>query len=369
MTIILFLAILFLLVLVHEFGHFIVAKKFGVRVDEFGVGFPPKLFGIKKGETEYTFNMLPIGGFVKIFGENPDTESLTGPEKERSMVHKPRWKQAAILTAGVAFNIIFAWMLFVVGFTVGLPTSISEDDLSRVTDPKLFVGAVLPDSPAEKTGLQQGDSIYEIVSEREMLTGDPLLPDAVSGFIGSVGTEEILLRIRRGDEDIELTVSPEQGILETEPERFAIGISMEIAGIMKLPVHEAIVEGTTVTYTMLVTVTKNISYFIKDALLFRADLSAVAGPVGIAGLVGEASALGFTYLLTFTAFISLHLAVINMIPFPALDGGRLLIVLIEGVVRRRIAPAVVNTMNTAGFILLLALMALVTYNDIVRLAG
>jgi regulator of sigma E protease len=369
MTLLLFFVILFLLVLVHEFGHFIVAKKSGVRVDEFGIGFPPRLFGIKKGETEYTFNALPFGGFVKIFGENPDAESIEGSDKSRSLVHKSRWKQSAILVAGVVFNIIFAWMLFVVGFTIGLPTSISEDDLSRVTAPKLFVGAILPNSPAEMAGLERGDILLSVTSSREMIEGSPLLPDAVSNFIGSVGGEEIIVKVDRGGEELMLEATPRQEIISDEPSRFAIGISMDLAGILKLPLHEAIKDGTLTTYNMLVLVTKNIALFVKDAFFLRADLSEVAGPVGIAGLVGEASALGFTYLLTFTAFISLHLAVINMIPFPALDGGRLLIVIIEGVIRRRIAPVWVNGVNTVGFVLLLVLMAVVTYNDIARLAS
>src|SRR3990167_1901045 len=109
MNILIFFVILLVLVIVHEFGHFFVAKRFGIRVDEFGFGFPPKLFGIKKGETEYTFNALPIGGFVKIFGENPNEENTNGLDAKRSMINKPPWQQAVVLVAGVTMNVIFAW--------------------------------------------------------------------------------------------------------------------------------------------------------------------------------------------------------------------------------------------------------------------
>jgi len=367
MTVILFLIILFILVLVHELGHFLAAKFSGVRVDEFGIGFPPKVAGIKKGETEYTLNLLPIGGFVKIFGENPDAESLEGADSARSMARKSRWVQAMILVAGVTFNIVFAWLLFTVGFMVGLPASVEEEELSSVRDPHLFIGQVLSESPAEKAGIKSGDEILSLTSNMEMIEGSPLTPESVSNFVSSVGEGEIVVRTKRGDEESAVVVVPEQGLLEGEPDRFAMGISMNLAGIKQLPVHEAIIEGTLLTGDMFINVAKSIALFLRDALTFKADFSQVTGPVGIAGLVGEASTLGFAYLVTFTAFISLNLAVINLIPFPALDGGRLLIVIIEGTIRRRVKPAIVNGINVAGFALLLILMAIITFNDIARI--
>ena len=123
MSILLFIIILAVLILAHEFGHFIVAKKSGIRVDEFGIGFPPKLYGKKFGETEYTINALPLGGFVKIFGENPDEENTNGPDRARSFVHKPKIIQAAVLVAGVFFNLLLAWFLISAGFMIGLPAS------------------------------------------------------------------------------------------------------------------------------------------------------------------------------------------------------------------------------------------------------
>src|SRR3989338_9433502 len=151
MSILIFVVILLVLVLVNEFGHFFTAKKFGIRVDEFGFGFPPKIFGIKKGETEYSLNALPIGGFVKIFGENPDDENTNGPDRDRSFVHKPKWKQAVVLFAGVFMNLLLAWILFSIGFMSGLPTSMgSEVKGYPLKDVNLVIVSVMTDSPADK---------------------------------------------------------------------------------------------------------------------------------------------------------------------------------------------------------------------------
>ena len=145
MSIILFLLVLFVLILVHEWGHFIVAKKTGMRVDEFGIGFPPKLFGIKKGETEYTFNALPIGGFVRIYGENLEEIPDDEPDKSRAFGSRPRWAQALVLIAGVAMNVIFAWFLFLITFLIGMPASVSESEAS--SEAVLYVSGTMPNSP------------------------------------------------------------------------------------------------------------------------------------------------------------------------------------------------------------------------------
>ena len=149
MSVILFLLVLFVLVLVHEWGHFIVAKKTGMRVDEFGIGFPPKLFSVKKGETEYTFNALPIGGFVRIWGENfadAAEEKESGIDVSRSFAARPKWAQALVLIAGVTMNILFAWFLFSLTYMIGLPTVVDEADATSAAE--LSIMDVLPDSPA-----------------------------------------------------------------------------------------------------------------------------------------------------------------------------------------------------------------------------
>jgi regulator of sigma E protease len=163
MAILIFIIILLVLVLVHESGHFFVAKKFGIRVDEFGFGFPPKLFGRKYGETEYTLNLLPLGGFVKIYGENPDEENTTGADASRSFVNKPKWQQALVLFAGIFANFLLAWLLFSIGFMSGLPTSVgSEPTGYKLSNVNLVVMSVSPKSPAQLAGLKTGDKIISI---------------------------------------------------------------------------------------------------------------------------------------------------------------------------------------------------------------
>ncbi len=368
MSIIIFFLILFLLILVHEWGHFIAAKRFGIRVDEFGLGFPPKLFGWRKpgGETEYTFNLLPIGGFVKIFGEDPDDESTNGPDRERSFVHKPKWQQAIVLVAGVTMNVVLAWVLYVGTFLGGVPTAIEAQELEQYPQARLLIAAVLPDSPAERAGLVPGDEIVGAYRSEQV---EVLIPEAITELVAT-GPEDVplFLSIKTDGETPEIVeVMPEVGVLEDDTERAAVGIQMSLAAMKRYPIHEALWLGTQRTGEMLYLVTVGLGGFFASAFTGSADLSQVTGPVGIVGLVGDASALGFAYLVTFTAFISLNLAVINMLPFPALDGGRLLFVLIEKLKGSPIKPAVANTANAVGFGLLLLLMLVVTVSDVVKL--
>jgi len=362
MSILIFIIVLAILVLVHEFGHFIVAKKSGVRVDEFGIGFPPKLLTLFKWKgTNFTLNLIPFGGFVRIFGENP-TDEPTSPEEEKShFTHKPKKVQALILSAGVLMNLLFAWLLISVGFIYGLPSPQSPDMPDNVTDVHLVVTSVLPDSPAFESGLKIGDTI-ESVSLGEDLV-EEINPDTVSEFI-SQQDEPISFIVERGEEVLELSINPKEGVVEGKK---AIGISMSMIGTLKLPIHMAFWEGTKTTATLLWAIFTGLISLIGQMIVGQADLSQVAGPVGIVGLVGDASQLGFIYLLQFTAFISLNLVVINLIPFPALDGGRLLFLLIEVVKGSEINPKVANTLNAIGFLLLLLFLLLITISDLSKI--
>ncbi|MEX0651908.1 MAG: site-2 protease family protein [Candidatus Paceibacterota bacterium] len=370
MTILLFFAVLIVLVIVHEFGHFIVAKRSGIRVDEFGIGFPPKLFGKKWGETEYTINALPFGGFVRIFGENPETDSLTGPDSARAMIQKPKYVQAAVLFAGVFFNILFAWLLFSVTFMAGTPAmgGFQDEPLSAyISGERLLVTQVLPGTPAETAGLTAGDEILALSTPRK--TVNPTAPEEVGVFISTQNTDEFSVQYKRDNKEAYVVVTSQKGLMVDAPETPAIGVVVGLVGTLKLPVHLAVWEGGKQTLSMLSAITIGIVTFFYDALLFNADLATVAGPVGIVSLVGDVSALGLIALLNFTALISLNLAVINLVPFPALDGGRLLFLLIETIKGSPIKPNVANMFNYVGFALLILLMIVVTYSDIVRLVG
>lgn len=359
MTVIIFIIVLAILVLVHEFGHFIAAKRAGMRVDEFGLGLPPKAVTLfRKGGTDYTLNWIPFGGFVKIYGE--DFESMEeGKAVEGSFAHKSKWKQAIVLVAGVGFNIIFAWLLFSFGFMIGMPTSVDGQDLARVENPEVIITGVFPGSPAEQAGIMAGDEVVAL-SSGDVVDTEVVLED-IPSIIQSTN-EPVTFSIERGGELHEIVVSPE----ETDGER-SIGVRLATIGTLILPPHEAIWEGLKTTGILTRDVTVGIATLLADAVSGNADLSQIAGPVGIAGLVGDASALGFVYLLSFTAFISIHLAVLNLIPFPALDGGRLVFVLIEKIKGSPVKPQIFQWVNGIGFLLLIVLMIVVTFNDIARL--
>jgi len=363
MSILIFLVILIVLILVHEFGHFIVAKKSGVRVDEFGIGFPPKIYGIKKGETEYTLNLIPFGGFVKIFGENPDEESLHGPDKDRSFVNKPKIIQIAIIVAGVFSNLLLAWLLFFVGFMSGLPMAVATAPAGGVVrEIQLTVTNVSEDSPAQRAGVEGGDAILKAIAGKDTLDAPTIV--AFQEFIQVHSEEEIVLSLERGNSMSEVTVIPEEGILEGRP---AIGIGLDMVGIVSLSPHLALWESGKLTVVLTISVVVAFAGLIASLFTGGADLSNLAGPVGIVGLVGDAAQFGFIYLLGFTAFISINLAVINLFPFPALDGGRLFFLIIETFKGSPINPKIINRIHITGFVILILLLLLVTYNDIINL--
>lgn len=378
MTVVLFLIILGALVFVHELGHFLAAKRSGIRVDEFGLGFPPKLFGKKIGETVYSFNIIPFGGFVKIFGEDgddadtrvletrinaeKDTEQIQGYEdRSRRFTSKSRWVQAIVLSSGVLGNVIFAWLLISATFLTGVPTSVDGRYADEITNAALTITSVLPDSPAGRAGLLAGDKIVAIYDGARLFKG--IDAEEARMFIAEA-RDPLNLEHVRGGITRSASVKPIGGIVEGRP---AIGVTLDTVGVVRFGLLRSLFEGLLTTFDLLREITLGLIGFIGQAFRGEADLSAITGPVGIAGMVGEARILGLVYLLSFTAFISINLAVINLLPFPALDGGRLLFLAIEGILRRPIPVRVTRFLNTAGFAFLLLLMAVITYRDVVKL--
>ncbi len=366
MSVIIFLIILLVLVLVHEWGHFFSAKKFGIKVEEFGFGFPPKLFGKKYGETEYTINALPFGGFVKIFGENPDEASISGPEANRSFISKPRWQQAIVLFAGVFMNFVLAWVLFSIGFISGMPTSMKNiPDGANVQDVNLILLSVTKDSPASAAGLMPKDKIVYLESGNNYISAPNITPEALQEFVTKNGSESLTFTYLRGKENELHTTS----LTPTKNDVGAptIGIGMDQIGTLKLPFFKALGEGMSLTLSVTKGTALGLYNLVADGIRGTGSFAAVTGPVGIVGIVGDAASFGFVYLMSFAALISINLAIINLIPFPALDGGRLLFLLIEKIKGSRISPKVANTANSIGFVLLIILMLVVTYHDIVKL--
>ncbi|MEK9185151.1 MAG: M50 family metallopeptidase, partial [Patescibacteria group bacterium] len=262
------------------------------------------------------------------------------------------------LAAGVTFNFLLAWLLISLGFFIGMPYSTENELGAKVQNPGLMIINVLPESPAFTAGLKSGDIITSISRKGEMLA--KIEPDKVSEFVNK-SSDKINLQILRNGKRESFEIGPSENVLDG---RFALGISMDTVGKLSLPLHLAFWHGVKTSISLLSETTKGLASLIIDAFRGRADISQITGPVGIVGIVGDASQLGFVYILTLAAFISINLAVINLLPFPSLDGGRILFVLIEAIKGSPVNPRFFNLANTIGFALLILLMLTITIRDI-----
>lgn len=363
MSIILFIVILAVLIIVHEYGHFIVAKKNNIRVDEFGLGYPPraKVLFRRKG-TDFTLNWLPFGGFVKIFGENPDDEALSGLHKSQALVNKSRWTQAAVLFAGPFFNFLFAWLLVLITLFVGFPTSVDPSLPTRfVHDQQLIITDISSGSPAELAGLQKGFVINAVS------VGGQRFDTLDSGRL-----RELVLQHQQ---DVFTLDYSTEGNIKTATLKPAaqggneklLGIALENRGVYKPSFGRALTDSFVFTGRMIRSIASALWGLVQGLFTGGADISNLTGPIGIVGLVGDASKEGLTYLLTFTALISINLGIINLIPFPALDGGRLLFLGLEKLKGGRINYKILNILNLVGFGLLILLMVFISYHDILRI--
>lgn len=363
MTILIFLAVLVVLILVHEWGHFITAKWTGMRVDEFGIGFPPKLFSWRKGETVYSLNALPIGGFVKILGENGDTdgEVLSVADQTRTFAARPKWAQAVVLLAGVTMNIILAWVILIAILMIGTEVRVGSDTVSPGTP--LQVLAAVPGSPAEDLPIKA--TITSVTRGEDSLA--TLTPEAFREFVQAGNGAPLTISYRTDATDATVTLTPERGIDAANPEAAILGVDIGYLQYERYGLIKAVEEASFQTVFMLKQIVIGLSALLAGAVSGTADFSQVTGPVGIVDHVGQAAAFGFTSLLYFTAVISLNLAVINLLPVPALDGGRLVFVAIEALTRRPINPVWAGRLNLIGFAALMLLMLVVTYNDILKL--
>ena len=362
MTILLFLIVIAGLILVHELGHFLAAKSVGARVDEFGLGFPPRLFSVKYGETEYSLNLIPFGGFVKILGETPGVETDGLVDMDRSLNYKPRLQQAWVLVAGVFFNWLLAWLLISGGFMSGLPMSAEgQAGHFELQDVRTTVIQVTGNSPAEVAGLLPGDQINYVASAEDLVTNP-----SITEFQTLIKTAPDLVTVgfvRDGVAD-QVSLNPSDDLMA---EGRAIGVALDTVGTIKLPWPQALITGFGFTLDLTGQFLVGLKDIVADLFQGHSVTEAIVGPVGIAGLVGDAGELGLVYLLTLVAVISLNLAIINLLPLPALDGGRLLILLIEAIKGSPINARLTNGLNLVGFLILIGLMIVITVADVLRL--
>jgi regulator of sigma E protease len=349
-----FIIILGLLVFVHELGHFIMAKRAGMKVDEFGFGFPPRVFGIKRGETLYSINAIPLGGFVKIVGE--DGSETSDP---RSFGNKSYLQRFLALVAGVTMNVILAWVLVSIALGIGWPTLINEGDPipknAWVKNMSVGILEVAKDSPADQAGLKVEDYIIKV--GEESVDSIQELQIFTSASVGKP-TE---YTIKRGNDTFEKTITPRANPPEGQG---ALGVALGSIGQIVYPWYLAPIKGLELTFNLVVLTITAFYQLISQAIQGANVGEALSGPVGIAVLTHDMTQMGFIYLLRFTALLSINLAILNALPFPALDGGRILFLIIEKIRGKKLPERAEQWANTSGFMLLILLMIFVTVKDI-----
>ncbi len=353
MTTVITIISIFALILLHELGHFLVAKKFDVRVDEFGLGLPPRAYGKKIGETIYSINWLPLGGFVKMHGENERADD------ERSFSAKPVYQRALIVFAGVAAFFVIAFFIFTTLSFYGV-YRVPGDEREKGFYAHMEVDAtmVMEGSPGEEAGILNGDTILQINGENVKSASRAI------AIIRAHGGEEIDITVRRDSQLLSLTAVPHK---EASREAGSLGVVMN----ERLPAYYAPLVGATMTYDMTAGVLGGIATMITG--LFSPDGlpddMEVAGIVGIISIGADVYERGFVDYLYFMGVITVSLAVLNLLPIPALDGGRLVFLLAEKIKGKPVSENIEQILIGTSFVLLIILMIVVTYGDIIRLAS
>ena len=343
-TILIFLAVLAVIILAHELGHFIAAKAFRVKVEEFGLFFPPRLLKIKRGETLYSLNAIPLGGFTKMAGEED-------PKEPRSLASKSVGVRIIVLSAGSIMNALLPLLLFSIAFMVPHDVTIGE----------VVVEEVALDSPAEAAGIETGDILLSMNDEPVQNIGD------VHRYTHLNLGEEVNIMVKHTDATTEeVYLTPRWKPPEGEGSMGVVVSTLNPTVVSQhYPFWEAIPMGFGECYETFVIFKNEIIRVFIGASSFQ-----VTGPVGIAQITGEVAKAGVSPVLEFAGFISINLAIINLFPLPALDGGRIVFVLIEWIRRgKRISPKTEGLVHLIGFALLIAAMVAVAYQDIARIIG
>lgn len=349
-----FILVLGLLIFVHELGHFLFAKLCGVRVLKFSLGFGPRLVGKTIGETEYVISAFPLGGFVKMFGENPDEQEMADQDKAVSFAHKTVSQRFAIVLAGPVFNLLFSVFLFFMVFAfVGVPTSIDSTKIGQIT----------ADSPAEHGGLEQGDIILQINDTKTAGWLDVL--EAVKSSEG----KEIAIVVGRASEELTFHVIPAidsvKNVFGEEVEqRFMIGIMKSADFTYDNVGFAGALKNAALQTWMYIELT--VMGFVK---IFQrvVPASELGGPILIAQIAGEQMRAGWINLIYFMGLLSVNLGILNLLPIPVLDGGHLMFLTMEGLRRKPVAERAQIIAQQVGIGLLATLMIFVFYNDIARL--
>lgn len=347
------------LIALHELGHFVAAKYFGVKVEEFGMGIPPRIFGKKFGETIYSLNWLPLGAFVRMSGEEERNDD------PRSFSQKPVWQRFIIVSAGViVFWIVGAIILGILGATSGIPSAV-DDDSENVRNPKVQIVSVAEDSPAEDVGIEVSDVVSGI---EHLRTGELYEIGKVSELqevVDEYRGQDLVFMVERGEESMEMIMSPREDPPDGEG---AIGVGLTRVGMVQHAWYEApwrgIVLTAELTYVIVTTLGSLASNLVTgDAMPAGVELR---GPIGIVEVAGDSVGMGISYFMYFVAVISIHLAIFNTLPIPALDGGRMLFLLIESARGKPLPESIEQRSVAISFGILILLIIAVSVMDISR---
>jgi regulator of sigma E protease len=426
LTVLVFVITLAVLIFVHELGHFLIARRNGIRADEFGFGFPPRIFGIqslsgkkirKISETEkidieisdsrtkgaeiiretvtdkiqeidevvrvkkwrfiwgkrdteeelqnkdnlnqgtiYSLNWIPLGGFVRIKGEDGGHK-----EDEDSFSRKSAWVRIKVLGAGVIMNFILAWLVISLSYFIGAPQALEEGQ--SASNSKIQIAQIIPGSPAEKMKINAGDEIVKCEMDNPLCQKNFSSISDIQEVINQYKGREIILKIKRGKEFLDAKGEPR---IDYPQDQGPLGISLVRTAIVSYPWYESIYRGLTTTFNLIWVILATFAGIIKDLVIGQKVSVDVSGPVGIAYLTKQVTDLGLSYILQFIALLSINLGIINGFPFPALDGGRILFILIEKVKGTPVSQKAEQLAHTIGFFALIALMVLVTLRDVMR---
>lgn len=340
--------VLGLLIFVHEFGHFIFAKLFGVGVEKFSLGFGPKVVGKKLGETEYLLSAFPLGGYVKMVGESPDAE-VSPEDSERSFIGKPPLQRIIIVAAGPVFNLLFAALLFILVYMIGVPAATTR------------IGEVLAGKPAALAGLQAQDLVTSINGKTVSRW------DEFSSTIAGSRGAPLDIVVERAGKRLPFRIVPEtnEGKNLFGEKIFYPVIGVVAAGEMvtdRYPPGRAVVKGSQQTWKVITLTIVSIGKLIERVV----PLDSVGGPIMIAKMAGEQASAGGVNFLAFMALLSINLGVLNLLPVPILDGGHLFFYFWELIFRKPVSMKAREMAQQVGLVLLVSLMVLAFYNDIVR---
>lgn len=358
---------LIILMIIHEFGHFIIAKKFGVKVEEFGIGYPPRLFGKKFGETIYSINLLPLGAFVRIYGEEG------GVENYRSFSNLKIWKRVLIVIGGVAAFWIAAMIIFSVVFALGAEIPIGDSDIKELTDSQVRVISVSSGSPAEISGLIPGDILlkaesrgYESLPAGRQVQAGPETVDIVKikdfqDFTERRAGGEIIITVQRGSEILQLPLSPR---VSPPVGQGPVGVNLGRMAtlIEKYPWYTAPLQGIRYTWQITFESLKGIYLVFSNLLTGKGapEGASFAGPLGITVFLANAASYGAGFFLYFIGLISVFVAIFNLFPIPALDGGKLIFLAIEKIKGKPVSVKVEQSITVTFFLILIALSIFIT---------